>query len=170
MIPFQRRTVAEISSQVPHFSYGNQIITFPRKKVQWHKRGFVQSVSPIYFFSRAIGLMPFTIAHERNSKILRAKVTALDFVWFVIAMIVHISFVVIWYRNLDYKRIKNVSNVVPIGMGAHATFGLIYSVICVAMDMCNRCKFVDLLRSFMTFDKEVRNYRINMVAYLSEVD
>lgn len=156
MIPFNQRNVANISLQIPQLSYGNQIITFPRKRTEWHKNGFVQSVSPIYFFSRVVGLMPFTIAHDRDSKILRAKVTAFDFIWFVISISVHTCFVVIWYRNLDYKKIKNVSNVLPIGMGAHATFGLIYSVICVVMDMCNRCKLVDLLRRFMTFDKEVR--------------
>lgn len=146
-----QRKVAAIFSK---FSYGNQ--TKPlNKDDQWPNNRFIQSISPIYYFSRAIGLMPFTIVHDKNEKVLAAQVTTFDFVWFIIALCVHIGFLIFWCLFLDLSKNQSGSHVLPIGETTLMTICLIYNIVCVAMDMYNRHRLVNIIRKFIIFDREV---------------
>lgn len=145
------------------FSYGNQ--TKPlNKDDQWVKNHFIQSISPIYYFSRSVGLMPFTIVHDKNEKVLAARVTVFDFAWFVISVCMHLGFLIFWCQNMDVSENESGSHVLPIGEATALIIWLIYSVFCVAVDMYNRHRLVDIMRKFIVFDKDVSKMELKTLS------
>lgn len=114
---------------------------------------FLYIFRPIYYFSRISGLMPFSITYGANGEVQRPKITILDGIWFVISIFVNSLQV---YLTLRVMFVKQTSPTFVMILGN--TFLLmttIYGVGAVAMDMCNRFKFIEILKSLAIFDNQV---------------
>lgn len=126
------------------------------KKVSESKKAnFSCSVRPIYYFSRAFGLCPFTLVYDSNGDIQEARVTTLDIIWFLISTILYLFMAFFCYANMHRPQDTGESQILLIGDYAHLIFGLINGAIMVSLDMFNRHKFIDFIKKIITFDKEV---------------
>lgn len=113
---------------------------------------FSYSFRPIYYFSRMFGLMPFSIIYDSNGEIKQCKITIVDGIWFLISM-----FTYSLYLYLTLRRMFSDQTTPTFVMILGNTFLLMiimYAVGAVAMDMCNRFRFIKIAESFTSFDKQ----------------
>lgn len=124
-------------------------------KAQPEAFNFMKSFRPVYYFSRLIGLMPFTINCDSNGEVQRSAITKSDGVWLVISISIY---------SLIPFYIKVVPGPVFVVILGHifAIFGSVYSVLTIVVDMCNRSKFIEILRRITAFDKMVRCTNVHL--------
>lgn len=123
---------------------------------------FEYGFRPIYYFSRLVGLLPFSIAHHSNGSITNAHISRLDGVWFSISMCFHL--LAIFLSFLNTEDLNSISSVTTI------TFWILYilyrgnslliGTVGIIMDMLNRHKLADILRKFIIFDHDVSVNRL----------
>lgn len=113
---------------------------------------------PIFRICRVFGLLPFSIVRNLNGEIQSCKVRKVDCVWFVISICVCLALVTFNYHMLCLNVNQHQRNATIVLIMGHYLLQL-FTVICSALffiiNMYNRQKFVDILRNFEHFDKEV---------------
>lgn len=125
------------------------------KKVKSNKieHGF----ESIYYFSRAIGVWPFTIVYNSNGLIQSTGVCVVDGFWIVISMCLYFTAIFFTYQDL---KDANHSNVDSIAFSLHyliQMMTLLFGAICgILLNFINRNKIMNILEEFITFDNQVR--------------
>lgn len=131
------------------------------------KFDFVYCFRPVYYFSRMFGYMPFTIIFDSNGSIKGSKIRVLDISWFILSVFLYILSTFMHFRNIEYP--KNTSFVLIGGDFLLLKLSLLFSILNVVMDMCNRFKLVDILKNFNSFDEKVGHVQVkNNIKYGSE--
>lgn len=128
------------------------------------KLSFAHSFKPIYCFSRIFGFMPFSIVHDRNGKIQTARVTVLDFLWFLISNGIYLMSA---FHHVIFNQQSPIVDTSIVLVNCTRSLTLIrklFDCLCIAMDMCNRFKIVEILKKINTFDDKVRD-RDHVFAY-----
>lgn len=120
-----------------------------------HTLSFHYSFRPLYFFSRFVGLMPFSVTQSLNGNGLSARVTVYDLIWFILSIVISISLGVIDTTNIRLPQNSNESLTINVGDHLLLIFGLSVGTLSVALDMFNRKRLVNIVESFETFDREV---------------
>lgn len=117
---------------------------------------FVHSFEPIYYFSRAFGLLPFTIIRSTNGEILLPKVSRLDRLWVVvlISLYLYLAFVLCQYIGFA-KDLTRHQSILFIGDQLRLIFCLIFASVAIAMDLWNRFNLVSILKKFTIIDNDV---------------
>lgn len=64
--------------------HSNIDLKFVKKKAFPKETDFVKSIRPIYYFSRVFGFLPFSIEFDSKGEVQNARISAFDFLWFVI--------------------------------------------------------------------------------------
>lgn len=136
---------------------------------------FMDSFKPVYFVLRLLGLKPFSITHDSDGEPKRPKITILDGIWLAISLSVY-AFMAYSVEGNEHKKLSAVSFMYILGY-IFTMFGLFCSVATIVIDICNRFKFVDILRKITIFDNEVRfqrfvllNVSIHCISSLSMSD
>lgn len=117
------------------------------------KFNFANVFRPIYYFMRAFGYMPFTIVYDSIGEIRQSSVTTLDILWLLISLCVHLLII-----YLDTMWNDSTNHISTLDVLLNQMFIIIEAIVCliaIIMDLCNRFKFIDILRKFGQFDKEV---------------
>lgn len=114
---------------------------------------FFNAFKPIYHFSRAIGLMPYSIECDSKGIIQRSRVGKLDIAWFIVSLSIYMFAALASFKYLDVY--DNALKILVVCDNFHLTLGLSFGFLLIANDMCKRFTFVDLLQKFNIFDKEV---------------
>lgn len=114
---------------------------------------YLYSFRPIYYFSRFFGLMPFSIIYDSSGEVQRPIITIFDGLWFVISMCSY-SFAVFLSIRLKIMKQPSPTFVTILG-NTFIMMTILYGVLAVAIDMCNRYKFIEIVKKFTGFDKEV---------------
>lgn len=119
---------------------------------------FWDGFKPIHYFSRVFGLMPFSIRRDPYGNIQEPKVNAIDGLWCLFTTIVCLLGAFVSHRSKpdSYKTIY----LLIVLDDFHLTMSLVFGALTIAMDMINRFKIAELWKSFIMFDKEVRNFSI----------
>lgn len=118
---------------------------------------FSHNFSPVYYYSRLFGLMPFTIDGETGRGIQKPKVNISDGLWFLVSIAIYISMALIAYINMQLPPDANTAAfILVLGDYVLLIVGLIYSALIIIFDMYNRIRLTDILNKFITFDKEVK--------------
>lgn len=125
---------------------------FPRQMDFWD--GF----KPVYYFSRAFGLLPFSIRRNSNGDIQEPKVNRLDGLWFLLTIVVFLSASYFVHQYISAFNSKTGTYVAIILDDLHVVSSLAFGALMIAMDMCNRLKIVELWKHFISFDKEVSTF------------
>lgn len=121
-----------------------------------HKNiGFGYAISPLYTYSRLVGLMPFTIARSENGKDFTVNVTVRDWIWFFTAIIWYIVLAAIATKNLKLPQNPNESLTINVGDHLLLIFGLLQGSFSIVMDMFNRNRLIDMTLKYQIFDKKV---------------
>lgn len=124
-------------------------------KVQVKTFNFMDSFKPVYFILRLLGLRPFSIVYDSNGEAQQPKITIIDGIWFIISMGLYVL-MAYSTEGIDRKEFPVEGFVYILGY-IFTIFGLFCSILTIVVDMCNRFKFVEILRNITVFDKEVRN-------------
>lgn len=121
------------------------------------KNDLVKSLRSIYFFTRALGLLPFSIVTDSNGKVKKARLSTLDLLLFVVAMFIHVSMAVGFLQipRIGPTDYNHMSYALVLGDSILILLGLIFGIMVRIMDMCNRFKLVDIVKKLAAFDKEV---------------
>lgn len=106
---------------------------------------------PIYYFSRSIGLWPFTITYNSNGSVKEARVHLFDSFWFLISISLYLTAIFYINKRIEakdestYLFVNSISNILLHSVGA----------IGIVLDMYNRKSLVNILEKFSIFDREV---------------
>lgn len=111
---------------------------------------------PVYYFSRCVGLWPFTIIHNSNGSLKEAHVHPFDSLWFLISICMHLT--AIYYTYEDFEEFQHSSEapyfmdlinyLTQIPLLSIEAFGIV-------LDMLNRKFLVNILNKFIVFDRRV---------------
>lgn len=145
------KTVSRISST----TFSSNSVAFARPDDRPNIQSFAYSFRPIHYFSRAFGLLPFSVALDSNGNIQKARVSLFDALWFVISISLYLIMAFICYQNIKLPQDQNVSYILATGDAMFLIAGLIYGAIIITIDMFNRFRIIDILRMFTAFDSEV---------------
>lgn len=124
-------------------------------KVQSNEINFALSLRPIYKFSRAFGLMPFTIVVDGKCNFKETRVRPLDIAWLIISISLCLMMAIVYYQTVELPKGQNVSTVLVFGDAMLIIVGLMYSCTIIIMDLINHCKIIAILKMFNSFDNEV---------------
>lgn len=116
MLQFNQKNVSVISavSMLPPSNI-DLPPTLIRRIVPSKKINFAYSLLPIYYFSRAIGLLPFSIIRDANGKVQKTRVSAFDFFWFVTSICLYLFLASFCYRTMETPKNPNESLILIIG-------------------------------------------------------
>lgn len=145
------------STMKPPPIIGNQ-----SRKFAEEPKDFMNTFKPLYYFLRALGLMPFSIERTANGSIWRPKVKVLDILWLLSVIFIHTSTTIIYFKCPNNKLSSKSHNTYKgfIARNLHLAVGLTSCVLFILMDLYNRYDLVDLLKKFSIFDKEVTDFTI----------
>lgn len=115
---------------------------------------FAYTFQPVYYFSRVFGFMPFTIEYDTNGKIHGPKLRLIDILWFILAIFLYILSIIVHFRNVEQYS-KDSSFILIYGDYLILKLNLIFIILIVVLDMCNRFKLIDILKNINTFDEKV---------------
>lgn len=130
-------------------------VDLPKKTATSTKEGFSYSLKPIYFFSRAFGLLPFSVISNSKGEIQKAQVKVFDLVWFAISICVYLYCAQFYGSNLEIQDEQNDSYILDLGDSLILIIDLVAGAVTVALDMRNRSRFIDILKNLTSFDKKV---------------
>lgn len=121
------------------------------------KFNFFYSFRPVYNFARTFGFMPFTIVCNSNGSIHGPNIRIFDILWFIIAITIYILSAIVVLQNTEHLEIGSriESAILKITDYLLLVLMLFFGAIIIGMDMFNRFKLVDILKSINTFDEEV---------------
>lgn len=117
------------------------------------KLDFAYTFRPVYYFSRIFGFLPFTIVYNANGSIQGPKVRVFDITWFMLSIALYILSAFMHFRSIE--NLKSQSFVLIVGDFLLLKLGLVFCILVIVMDMCNRFKLVEILKQFNSFDDKV---------------
>lgn len=116
---------------------------------------FWDDFKPIYYFSRAFGLLPFSIRRNPNGDIQEPNVNKFDGFWFLFTIAVLLSGSYFAHQYI-FAFNSNARIYLSIVLDdSHVVLSLIFGALQIAMDMFNRFEVVKLWQCFIIFDREV---------------
>lgn len=121
------------------------------------KLNFEYCLWPIYFVSRASGLLPFSIARDSNGTIYAPRIRIFDFLFFISSISWYLYLTYTSFHDIQHWPSLNKSHVLTVSNYSLLIVGLIFGALTITMDMLNRSTLVDICKKFITFDQNVRN-------------
>lgn len=127
-----------------------------KQKNSVKKLDFVYVFRPIYCFSRACGMMPFSILYDSKGEVQMPRITKCDGLWLIFSLCLYLSSVYLLYCNAQFSRYQHApSYILLLGDFVLQMAILIFGILIIWLDMFNRFKLVSILKGFVAFDKEV---------------
>lgn len=115
---------------------------------------------PIYYFARLFGQLPFSIVQRPNSRSRQSRVTKFDALWFLISICVYLKLVQLfwWFmeRALVLSSTKPTIYLLVTTINMLRLVNILFGLLILIMDMCNRHRLVRILNNFTAFDRKVR--------------
>lgn len=139
------------------------------KIVQLRKFNFEYAIRPVYYFSRLAGLWPFSIIHDSNGKIRRARIDVFDILCPILVICLNVLFSLDAYKSSKLGLKKHAIRIRIIVFTVFQISSLLFTAIGIALDVINRNRLVDILAKFDTFDNEVRYFCSKILLVFSQI-
>lgn len=128
-------------------------------------------IRPLYIGTRLIGFFPFSVKIQLNGKHSKAYFTLIDFIVFVVHIIVYGFFA---YQNIQHNYLENpaAAPLLILGTRTLLVLGIINGILCISADLCNRHKIFNLLIQCHNFDVQVIvlsydfDIKINLLSFI----
>lgn len=134
----------------------------PSKKVHRLKKdSFVVTFWPVYFCSRYFGFLPFSLVFDSNGEIRRARVGIFDIVWFIMSIGLYLCLAILYIQMIETPQDPTASFILFFGDTVFNVVAMLLLILMAIMDMCNRNKLVDIVKTFSAFDKEVSSMKFH---------
>lgn len=129
--------------------------------LQSKKLNFAHGIWPIYYFSRAVGLWPFSIISNSNGMNLETRFSVYDALWFLISICIFVGAIVLSVQQLYvYLPLQKYGTLSIFGYFAFEIMCLTFGLIAIVFDLFNRNKLIEILQKFSHFDNQVS--RVNV--------
>lgn len=120
---------------------------------------FEHGFRPIYYFSRAVGLWPFSFRQNSNGTIQNAYINRLDGVWFLMSLSIQLWAIFRYYTYLvdledEHTNCKSVFTF-SILYALFRMKSLLIGAVGIVLDLHNRHKLANILKKFIIFDSKV---------------
>lgn len=160
-----RKIIRVAPAEIPHkLQPSMEDFAVVKKNSRSRAINFSTSLLPAYFFSRVIGLIPFSIVRDSNGDAHTARINLFDLLWFIFSILLYLFLAFYRYSYMDIPQDASKSYILVIGDSLLLIFGIIYGALMIVMDMFNRNRLVDILKKFTIFDKEV-NLLIHTIVF-----
>lgn len=137
-------------------SSDEKVVKMFAPKISSNFPNFAYSFRPVYYVSRAFGLMPFSIIYNSNREPNNSKVTVYDCLWLMVSVCIYLMLGFFRYRNLVLPEgASTTSHILILGDSVVLILSLTFAGQFVIMDFFNRFKLVDVLKKIIVFDNEV---------------
>lgn len=124
------------------------------RKIGAKELDFLDTFQPIYYFLRSFGLMPFSIKRNASETILDATVNKFDGAWFVTSILIYLIATVDSVKYVNFQRkVDTKFDMLVILNNSRLT--MLFCVLIIGMDMCNRVKLVHVVKQIILFDRQV---------------
>lgn len=140
-----------------HPSASNAVNQFQMivKRGRWKKLNFAYSFLPVYYFSRVLGLMPYSFSWDSEGELQAPQVNLVDGIWFLLSICIYVLAAFTNFQTIILPKEMKIESALYFGHYALLIQGLVICAISIGMDMFNRNKLVAILKAFIEFDKEV---------------
>lgn len=120
------------------------------------KFNFKYAFQPLYYFSRFVGLWPFSIIHDSKGTIQKAHIGPFNILTSILIVCLNLAQSLDSYRNLKVELAKYKVRIrFTVFIVFKISFSL-FTIIRISMDLINSNELVDILKKFNAFDNEVR--------------
>lgn len=126
--------------------------TVPPKKLN-----FEYVFRPAYYYSRFAGIWTFSITHDSNGSIQRARVGFFDILWPIFVICSNSVLAFSAYQSFMAEREKYANTTRYIAENIFQMSCFLFVAIGIVLNVINRNRLVDILRRLNTFDNEVRH-------------
>lgn len=133
------------------------------KNSQPKNYNFAYSFRPIYYISRAVGLLPFKITYDSNGAAQIAHISLFDGLWFAFSVCTYLTAAFRTYKQMSVSQDSSKNQVINFGFHAILIEGLIVGAVMIALDVCNRQKYVEILKKVSTFDNAVSFFKLKYI-------
>lgn len=135
-------------------------LEFLRKMSLIHSENFFDTIKPIYYLSRAMGLFPLTVKKSKNKLIV---VTKFVDILMIIIQIIIVSWIVAMNLSQNVFAVQSNSDISNVGMHAIMTFSLIASIIMILINFLFKGTISKILVSLNDIDNllNVLNVEVN---------
>lgn len=123
--------------------------------VPLEKFNFHFAFRPTYYFSRCIGLWPFSVAHDSNKKIWKASVGFLDVLRSILMICLSSTLVFCAYEEIRTRQKDHTNTIRFVVFMTFQLSSFSFITIGVVLDLINRNRLADILGKFNTFDHKV---------------
>lgn len=138
-------------------------------KIQIKKFNFEHAIRPVYYFSRLTGQWPFSIIHNANGKIQRARVGFFEILWSILVICLNLTVSLDSYEDFKAEQEKHpirirfiVGDVLDMSSVLFITIGIVLGII-------NRKRLVNVLKKINAFDSKVRWCSNNSLSNSNEI-
>lgn len=115
---------------------------------------FIYTFRPIYYISRASGMMPFSILCDSKGEIQKPRINKCDVLWLIISLCLYLSSAYLFFQNMRLSFDLH-TNIMLLGDYILQTAVFIFGISIIWLNMFNRFKLVSIFKRFVVFDKEV---------------
>lgn len=140
-----------------------------QRKIQIKKFNFEHAIRPVYYFSRLTGQWPFSIIHDSNGKIQRARVGFFEILWSILVICLNLTVSLDSYEDFKAEQEKHpirirfiVGDVLDMSSVLFITIGIVLGII-------NRKRLVNVLKKINAFDSKVRWCSNNSLSNSNEI-
>lgn len=160
MVQSKGKSISVISTLATGSASNINLPGMSQRKMQPRKYNLTNCFVIIYLFSRAIGLLPFSVVRDSNGRVQRAKVSLLDFIWFAISIGLNLFMAFYCYQTTEVPQDPNESVILIIGDNMLLIVGLLLGAFSILIDMFNRGRLVNIVKRFSAFDDEVNIFHM----------
>lgn len=125
-----------------------------KNTVKAQPRKLQHGFQPIYYFSRSIGLYPFTLVYNSNGSIKGARVHLFDSFWFLISIGLFLIALFFTYERVMHIHALNL-NLSDMMYFLSQIPPLLFGSVGIVLNTLNRNKLTNILEKFIIFDNEV---------------
>lgn len=117
---------------------------------------FAYSFRPIYYISRAVGLLPFKITNDSNGAAKTAHIDLFDGLWLAFTICTYLTAAFRAYEQMSISQDSSRNQLIHFGFQTILIEGLIVGAFMITLDAFNRQKYVEILKKVSTFDTAVK--------------
>lgn len=114
---------------------------------------FWYSFGQMYIMARISGILPFSIKRNKYGEIFGPRIVFLDRLWWIMSIFNSMALFVTCFIIL--KPLDMTANLAIDAGNLTFISGFAFSAFFIVIDMFNRNRFIDIFRTFETFDRKV---------------
>lgn len=126
------------------------------------KLNFEHAFRSLYCLSRFAGRWSFSIIHDSNGSIRRARIGPFNILWAILIICLNLASLLDLYWTLKVEQeMEEENHAIRIRFAVSAACQIsssLSTIIQISLDMIISERFADILRKFNTFDNEVRYF------------